>query len=92
MSGLINLYHQREKYNRLTFLLISLALVFGVIGLFKSFQFLLLISFLCIGLSLITEAIYFLLSLRQMDSMKQFIRAILIVAITLFFLFKLMKG
>jgi|GEM_PF-1816454 len=86
------MYHQREKFNKLTIIFLGLAIIIGLIGMIKSFQFFILIALVFIGGSLITEAFYFFISLRQIDSLKQIIRAILIIILAVYLLLKLLKG
>src|SRR5690625_3079353 len=86
------MYYQQEKYNKLTIICILFALIVGMIGMIKSFQFFILLAFIFIGVSLITESLSFFISFRKIDSLKQMIRAILIIILSLYLLIKLLKG
>jgi len=86
------MYYQREKYNKLTFIFLFLAIIIGMIGIIKSFQFFLLLALVLIGGSLVTESLYFFISFRKIDSLKQIIRAVLLIIIAIYFLIKLLKG
>lgn len=80
------MYHQREKYLQLSFIMIGLAIITSVVAILKSYYSLILISLFLIAISLVAEALFLHLFHRKLEALKHIIRALLIV-ILVFFLF-----
>lgn len=83
------MYHQREKYLQISLITLGLAIIICIIAIFKSYYLLVFLSLLLISISLIAEALLLNLFHRPLESLKQLVRASLIIILLIFLFIKL---
>lgn len=82
------MYRLRDKYVQLSIIALILAIITTFIAIIKSYYLLILFSFLLISISLIAEALFLNIFHRPIESLKQFIRAIIIIILIIFLFIK----
>lgn len=86
------MYQQRDKYNKISLISLSLAIIICFFALIKTSYLLILFSLYSLVISLFTEAVVMLFSHRQTDALKQLIRTVALFIITTFLLIRFIKG
>lgn len=80
--------HPYEKFIRIELVSIVSAILIGIIALIKGYLILIFICFYLLALSLLAEAMIEWSTHQKMQGGKQFVRAIVILILTTFLIFK----
>lgn len=78
-----------EKFIRLEFLAISLMLIIGIIALVKKSTFLILLSLLLLGFSLLFEGLKNYHTYEQVEAVKHIVKAVMVLLFTIYLLFSI---
>lgn len=86
------MHHQREKYNQVSIIALLLAVIIGIFSIIKSFHLFILFSFYLLAVSIIAEALFLNISLRQIEGAKQLARGIMLIILVTYLFIKFVKG